>query len=176
VVCLDARDCYLHSTNRLLAALGVSNVAVLETADAVLVIDRNRTGEVKDLVDRLVRSGREEARAHTRGFRPWGWYERLAAGERFQVKRIAVNPGAAISLQYHNRRAEHWVVAHGAARVTVGENARLMREDEYVYIPVKTAHRLENPGPSPLEIIETQTGTYLGEDDIVRLEDAYGRI
>ncbi len=176
VVCLNSRDCYLHSTNRLVAALGVSNVAVLETADAVLVVDQRRTGEVKQLVERLSQAGREETRSHTRVFRPWGWYERLALGERFQVKRILLNPGASISLQFHNQRAEHWVVVHGAARVTVGEKASLMNENESVYIPAKAVHKLENPGPLPLEIIETQTGTYLGEDDILRLEDAYGRV
>ncbi len=176
VVCLDSRDCYLHSTNRLVAALGLSNVAVLETADAVLVVEQSRTGEVKRLVEQLSHAGREETQIHTRVFRPWGWYERLASGEHYQVKRIMLNPEASISLQFHKQRAEHWVVVHGAARVTMGEKTLLMNENESVYIPAKTVHKLKNPGPLPLEIIETQTGSYLGEDDIVRLEDVYGRI
>lgn len=176
VVSLENTGTYLHSTHRLVAAVGVSNLAVLETADAVLVVDQARAGEVKQLVEHLKGAGREETQHHLRVFRPWGWYERLALGERFQVKRLMLNPGARLSLQSHTRRAEHWVVVQGQALVRVGDVEQTLREDESVYIPMHTLHRLENATDSPVEIIETQTGEYLGEDDITRYEDVYGRI
>jgi mannose-1-phosphate guanylyltransferase/mannose-6-phosphate isomerase len=175
VLARDTKSSYLHSTHRLVAALGIHNLAVIETADAVLVMDRDKAGDVKGLVEELSLAGREEAQSHVRVFRPWGWYERLAKGERFQVKRIMLNPGASLSLQFHHHRAEHWVVVQGTARVTTSAGPLTLKEDQSVYIPLGETHRLENPGRIPLEIIEVQTGAYLGEDDIVRLEDPYGR-
>jgi mannose-1-phosphate guanylyltransferase/mannose-6-phosphate isomerase len=175
VVALDAENCYLHATHRLVAALGVKDVVVVETADAVLVADWSRTQEVKRLLANIARAGRSEADTHVKVYRPWGSYESLSVGDRFQVKRIVVNPGKVLSLQFHHHRAEHWVVVRGTARITVGEEVRLLGEDQSTYIPLGAVHRLENPGRIPLEIIEVQTGAYLGEDDIVRLEDSYGR-
>jgi mannose-1-phosphate guanylyltransferase/mannose-6-phosphate isomerase len=175
VVALDTERCYLHSTQRLVAALGVKDLVVVETADAVLVADWSRAQEVKHLLAQLTQAGRSEADTHVKVYRPWGSYESLSAGGRFQVKRIVVNPGKVLSLQFHHHRAEHWVVVRGTARITVGEEVRLLGEDQSTYIPLGTVHRLENPGRIPLEIIEVQTGAYLGEDDIVRLEDSYGR-
>ncbi len=175
VVVHNARGCYVHSSNRLVAAMDVENVAVVETADAVLVMNRDRTQGVKELLAGLKRAGRAESDTHLRVYRPWGSYEVLARAERFQVKRIVVNPGGALSSQFHHHRAEHWVVVRGTARITNGEKATLLTEDQSTYIPVGVVHRLENPGLVPLEIIEVQSGGYLGEDDIVRLEDSYGR-
>ncbi len=175
VVALDAANCYLHSTHRLVAALGVKDLVVVETADAVLVADWSRTQEVKQLLASIAQAGRSEADTHLTVYRPWGCYESLSAGDRFQVKRIVVNPGKVLSLQFHHHRSEHWVVVRGTARITVGDEARLLGEDQSTYIPLGSVHRLENPGRIPLEIIEVQTGAYLGEDDIVRLHDSYGR-
>ncbi len=175
VVIQNARGCYLHSSNRLVAAMDVENVAVVETADAVLVMDRNKTQGVKDLLAGLKKAGRSESDTHLRVYRPWGSYEVLARAERFQVKRIIVNPGGVLSSQYHHHRAEHWVVVRGTARIINGDATMLLGEDQSTYIPLGVTHRLENPGLVPLEIIEVQSGSYLGEDDIVRLEDSYGR-
>lgn len=175
VIQLESRDCYLHSSHRLVAALGVNNLSVVETADAVLVLPNDRCQDVKLLLENLKQQGRPETDTHLRVYRPWGSYETLALDERFQVKRIIVNPGAALSLQLHHHRAEHWVVVQGTARIRVGEKEMLMTEDQSSYIPLGTKHRLENPGCIPLEIIEIQTGSYLGENDIVRFEDTYGR-
>lgn len=174
VVQLDSADCYLHSTNRLVAALGLDGICLVETADAVLALPRERSQDVKKLLDLM--SSRQEKESHVKVYRPWGSYECLVQRERFQVKRLIVEPGQELSLQLHHHRAEHWVVVRGTAKVTVGEEARLMREDESIYIPLGCKHRLENPGRIPLEIIETQTGAYLGEDDIVRFKDTYGRM
>ena len=175
VISVDNHDCYLHGTRRLVAALGLTNLVVVETGDAVLVADRARSQEVKQIIARLGATQRAEKDTHLKVFRPWGNYEILARGARFQVKRIVVSPGAELSLQLHHHRAEQWVVVSGTARVTVDGVTRLLKEDESTYIPLGSQHRLENPGRIPLAIIEIQTGSYLGEDDIVRFEDVYGR-
>jgi mannose-1-phosphate guanylyltransferase/mannose-6-phosphate isomerase len=175
VIAEAVENSYLHSSGRLVAALGVSGLVVVETGDAILVADRKRTQEIRGIVDRLAQAGRAEKDTHVRVLRPWGWYEILAPGDRFQVKRIMVRPGAALSLQMHHHRAEHWVVVRGAGQITVGEERILLHEDQSTYIPLGQKHRLSNPGKLPLEIIEVQSGSYLGEDDIVRYEDDYGR-
>jgi len=175
VVALDSDNCYLHATHRLLATLGVKDLVVVETADAVRVADWSRTQEVKKILEKITAEGRSEADTHVKVYRPWGSYESLSFGDRFQVKRIVVNPGKVLSLQFHHHRAEHWVVVRGTARITVGDEVRLISEDQSTYIPLGAVHRMENPGRIPLEIIEVQTGAYLGEDDIVRIEDSYGR-
>ena len=166
---------YAHSEGRLVACVGTTNVVVVETADAVLVVDRSRVQDVKGLVSRIKAQRAPEADAHRKVHRPWGFYDSIDHGERFQVKRIVVSPGAQLSLQLHHHRAEHWVVVRGTARVTRGEEQFLLSENESTYIPLGTRHRLENPGKVPLEIIEIQSGAYLGEDDIVRFDDNYGR-
>ncbi|WP_290650591.1 mannose-1-phosphate guanylyltransferase/mannose-6-phosphate isomerase [Aquisalimonas sp.] len=171
----DCHDSYIRAEHRLVAALGLNDAVVVETADAVLVADRHRVQDVKTIVDRLRHDGREEPLNHRRVVRPWGSYERIAEGERFQVKRIVVSPGASLSLQMHHHRAEHWVVVRGTARITRGEDTFLLTEDQSTYIPLGVQHRLENQGKIPLELIEVQSGSYLGEDDIVRFSDAYGR-
>jgi mannose-1-phosphate guanylyltransferase/mannose-6-phosphate isomerase len=175
VVAEDVRNCYLHSTNRLVAALGIDNQVVVETKDAILVAATDRVQDIKLLVSKLRDENREEAVAHCKVYRPWGHYECIDGGDRFHVKRLTVNPGASLSLQLHYHRAEHWVVVKGTARITAGEKVSLLSEDQSTYIPWGTKHRLENPGKIPLELIEIQTGSYLGEDDIKRLEDNYGR-
>lgn len=163
------------SESRLVTCVGVENMIVVETADAVLVVNKDKTQDVKLIVDFLKKQDRLEGRWHRKVFRPWGWYDGIDAGERFQVKRIVVKPGAALSLQMHHHRAEHWVVVRGTARVTKDEEIFLVSENESTFIPLGTKHRLENPGCVPLEMIEIQSGSYLGEDDIVRFEDIYGR-
>lgn len=163
------------SGSRLVACVGMEDMVVVETPDAILIAHMNRTQDVKKIVDRLRREGRPEGQLHRKVFRPWGWYDGVDAGERFQVKRIVVNPGAALSLQMHHHRAEHWIVVRGTARVTRGDASYLVSENESTFIPLGTRHRLENPGRVPLEMIEVQSGSYLGEDDIVRFEDVYGR-
>ena len=175
VIAEGVRDSYIRADGPLIAALGVSDLVVVGTEDAVLVADRGRVQDVRGLVRRLEAEGRPEATRHLRILRPWGSYQTIDAGERFQVKRITVNPGAALSLQKHRHRAEHWVVVSGAALVTRGEESFELRANESTYIPAGTAHRLENAGAAPLHLIEVQSGDYLGEDDIVRLEDRYGR-
>ncbi len=159
----------------MVAAIGVSNLLIVETADAVLVADKNRAQDVKKVVDYLKASGRSEHEFHTRVFRPWGWYEGIDVGERFQVKRIMVKPGEKLSLQMHHHRIEHWVVVSGTARVPRDGVEELLAENESVYIPLGATYRLENPGRLPLHLIEVQSGSYLGEDDIVRFEDIYQR-
>ena len=175
VLVSDARNSYLHASTRLLAAVGVEDLVVVETADAVLVAGKDRVQDVKKIVERLKREGRSEALLHRRVNRPWGSYECIDAAERFQVKRITVHPGATLSLQMHHHRAEHWVVVRGTARITRGEETFMLSENQSTYIPLGVTHRLENPGKIPLELIEVQSGSYLGEDDIVRFEDHYGR-
>jgi mannose-1-phosphate guanylyltransferase/mannose-6-phosphate isomerase len=170
-----ATDTFVHADGRLVACLGTENLVVVETADAVLVADRSRAQDVKKIVQRLKSERRSEAVAHRLVHRPWGHYDSVDSGERFQVKRIVVEPGARLSLQMHHHRAEHWVVVRGTALVTRGEERFIVSENESAYIPLGVAHRLENPGKMPLEIIEVQSGSYLGEDDIVRLDDQYGR-
>ena len=160
---------------RLVATVGIQDVVVVETADAVLVASKDHTQNVRQVVDWLKNTGREESKTHRRVYRPWGDYEQLDAGEGYQVKRLTVKPGAALSLQLHHKRAEHWVVVRGRAKVTRDEDTLYLKENESTYIPIGTKHRLENPGPDTLEVIEVQSGSYLGEDDIVRFEDRYNR-
>ena len=172
---IASRDSMLLSQGRLIAGVGLTDTVVVETADAILVANRDHVQDVKQIVDWLKQQKREEHLIHRRVYRPWGSYESIDVGQRHQVKRITVNPGAALSLQMHHHRAEHWVVVHGTARVTRGEETFIVSENESTYIPIGTKHRLENPGAIPLEMIEVQSGSYLGEDDIVRFEDQYGR-
>ncbi len=176
VILDEAKNSYLRSEHRLLAAVGVENLIIIETADAVLVAHKNKAQHVKKIVEKLSLYGRAEAINHRKVYRPWGSYEKIDAGPRFQVKRIVVNPGSSLSLQMHYHRAEHWIVVKGTARVTNGEQTILLSENQSTYIPLGTKHRLSNPGKYPLELIEVQSGGYLGEDDIVRFEDAYGRV
>jgi len=171
----DARGCYVRSESRLVAALGVRDLVIVETDDAVLVADKSRAQEVKEVVEQLGREARSEHVSHSRVYRPWGYYESIDAGDRFQVKRIMVKAGEALSLQMHHHRAEHWVVVSGTAKVTRDDEVKLLSENESTYIPIGTKHRLENPGKVPLFLIEIQSGAYLGEDDIVRFEDRYQR-
>jgi mannose-1-phosphate guanylyltransferase/mannose-6-phosphate isomerase len=168
-------DTLAFSESRLVACVGVHDLIVVETPDAVLVAHKNHTQDVKKIAERLKRETRSEAQSHRKVHRPWGWYDGVDAGERFQVKRIVVKPGATLSLQMHHHRAEHWIVVRGTARVTRGEEVLLVSENESTFIPLGVKHRLENPGKVPLEMIEVQSGSYLGEDDIVRFEDNYGR-
>ncbi len=175
VVALDSENSYLRSETRLLAAIGVRDLIVVATDDVVLVLPKDRAQDVRTMVESLKSGDRQEASLHPRVYRPWGYYQTVHDGERFQVKRITVNVGASLSLQLHRHRAEHWVVANGAARVTRGDETFMLNENESTYIPPNTRHRLENPGKVPLNIIEIQSGSYLGEDDIVRYEDDYGR-
>ena len=170
-----AKNNYLHATSRMIAAVGIEDLVVVETTDAVLVAARDQVQNVKEIVQQLKKQQRNEAFLHRRVNRPWGAYEKIDVGERFQVKRITVRPGACLSLQKHHHRSEHWVVVKGTAKVTCGENILLLTENQSTYIPLGEVHRLENPGQIPLEIIEVQSGSYLGEDDIVRLEDIYDR-
>jgi mannose-1-phosphate guanylyltransferase/mannose-6-phosphate isomerase len=171
----DASNCYFYSESRLVAAVGLADCIVIETKDAVLVAPRDRVQEVKKLVERLKADGRYETSLHREVFRPWGSYDSVDNGDRFQVKRIVVKPGAQLSLQMHHHRAEHWIVVQGTARVMRGEESFLLGENESTFIPMGTTHRLENPGKVPLHLIDVQSGSYLGEDDIVRFEDTYGR-
>ncbi len=171
----NARDCYVRSDGILTAVVGLSDAVVVVTEDAVLAMHRDDAQDVKKVVDRLRAAGRHEAVAHNRCYRPWGFYESLINGDRFQVKRIVVSPGQKLSLQKHYHRAEHWVVVNGSALVTRDDDKMLVRENESIYLPLGCVHRLENPGKIPLTLIEVQSGAYLGEDDIVRLEDTYGR-
>ncbi|VVE35227.1 mannose-1-phosphate guanylyltransferase/mannose-6-phosphate isomerase [Pandoraea cepalis] len=175
VVAHDVKNSYIRSESRIVAAVGVENVVVVETPDAVLVAGKEHVQDVRKVVDSLIAQGRSESTLHRRVFRPWGAYEGLGEGERFQVKRIFVKPGAALSLQMHYHRSEHWIVVRGTANVTCDGKTILLTENQSTYIPLGTSHRLENPGKVPLELIEVQSGTYLGEDDIVRFEDHYGR-
>jgi mannose-1-phosphate guanylyltransferase/mannose-6-phosphate isomerase len=168
-------DTLVFASDRLVACLGMRGAVVVETPDVVMVADKSRTQDVKKLVSRLKTEARSEVSAHRKIHRPWGYYDSIDSGDRFQVKRIVVNPGASLSLQMHHHRAEHWIVVHGTARVTRGEESFLLSENQSTYIPLGTVHRLENPGQLPLEMIEVQSGAYLGEDDIVRFEDTYGR-
>ena len=171
----DATGCYIRSDSRLVVALGVKDLLVVETDDAVLVGERSRAQEVRDIVQRLGDQSRLEHLSHMRAYRPWGYFESIDAGERFQVKRIMVKPREALSLQLHHKRAEHWVVVSGKARVTRGDAVYEVAENESTFIPLGTKHRLENPNDEPLYLIEIQSGSYLGEDDIVRFEDRYDR-
>jgi mannose-1-phosphate guanylyltransferase/mannose-6-phosphate isomerase len=171
----DSHNTLVHASSRLVSAVGLTDVVIVETADAVLVADRERSQEVKQIVAHLGREQRGEQALHRKVHRPWGWYDSIDAGPRFQVKRIMVKPGASLSLQKHHHRAEHWIVVSGTAEVTNGDKVILLTENQSTYIPLGEVHRLANPGKVPLEIIEVQSGSYLGEDDIVRFEDTYGR-
>lgn len=175
VVTMDASGCVVHSDGRLTAVVGVNDLVVVSTSDAVMVIPRARSQEVRELVAKLKAAKRPEATDHKRVHRPWGYYESIDMGERFQVKRIVVIPGGVLSLQKHRHRAEHWVVVRGTAEVTIGDTIQAVHENESVYIPIGSVHRLANQGKIPLELIEVQTGSYLGEDDIERIEDIYKR-
>ena len=171
----DSSNTLIHATSRLVSAVGLDNVVVIETPDAVLVASRERSQDVKLIVNQLNAQGRGEQTLHRKVHRPWGWYDSIDHGPRHQVKRIMVKPGASLSLQMHHHRAEHWIVVSGTAEVTNGDKVILLAENQSTYIPLGQTHRLANPGKVPLEIIEVQSGSYLGEDDIVRFEDTYGR-
>ena len=172
---LNTRNSMLLGKQRLITAVGLEDTVVVETADAILVAHRDSVQDVKQVVDWIKSEGRQEHLTHRCVYRPWGHYDSIDAGERYQVKRIFVNPGAALSLQMHHHRAEHWIVVSGTARVTRGDETFYLAENQSTYIPIGTKHRLENTGTIPLEMIEVQSGSYLGEDDIVRFEDIYGR-
>ncbi|MDX3906479.1 MAG: mannose-1-phosphate guanylyltransferase/mannose-6-phosphate isomerase [Pigmentiphaga sp.] len=175
VIAQDSRNTLVHATSRLVGLVGVENLVVVETPDAVLVADKSRSQDVKHIVNALGKQQREEHMLHRKVHRPWGWYDSIDEDERFKVKRIQVNPKASLSLQKHHHRAEHWIVVKGTAEITCGEKTFLLTENQSTYIPLGEVHRLYNPGMVPLELIEVQSGTYLGEDDIVRLADDFGR-
>lgn len=175
VITIDTRNTFIDAENALVATIGLSDTIVVQTKDAVLVAARDRVQDVKKIVEKLKADGRGEYKLHRQVYRPWGHYDSIDAGDRYQVKRISVNPGAKLSVQMHHHRAEHWVVVSGTARVTLDGVDRLLAENESIYLPIGAVHALENPGKIPLELIEVQVGAYLGEDDIVRFEDRYGR-
>ena len=175
VYTFDTCDSYIHSESRLVTTVGLKDHIVVETADAVMVAHRDKAQDVKEIVEQLKAEKRDEAIIHNKAYRPWGSYESIDREDRFQVKRITVNPGARLSLQLHHHRAEHWIVVKGTATVTCGDKQFVLTENQSTYIPLGEKHRLENTGKIPLEIIEVQTGSYLGEDDIVRFDDEYGR-
>jgi mannose-1-phosphate guanylyltransferase/mannose-6-phosphate isomerase len=170
-----SQRCYVYADHRLVTLLGTEDLFVVETSDAVLVGHKDHAQDVKKIVERLQRSKRKETDFHREVFRPWGSFDSIDQGDKYQVKRITVAPGAKLSLQYHHHRAEHWIVVSGTGKVRIGDRTQLLAENQSVYIPIGETHSLENPGAIPLELIEVQSGSYLGEDDIVRLEDIYGR-
>jgi mannose-1-phosphate guanylyltransferase/mannose-6-phosphate isomerase len=172
----DTKNTFVHSSSRLVSTVGVDNLVIIETADAILIADKSQSQHVKKIVNQLIQDNRQEDTLHRKVHRPWGWYDSIDEGARFKVKRIQVKPGASLSLQKHAHRAEHWVVIKGTAEITNGENVLTLTENQSTYIPPGTLHRLSNPGDIPLEIIEVQSGSYVGEDDIVRVEDSYGRV
>ena len=176
VLTVDSHNSFIHAQNKLVAVIGVHDLVVVETADAVMISPKDRVQEVKQIVDQLKQRGRSEVDLHRKASRPWGNYDLVDSGERHQTKRIVVKPGAKLSLQRHHHRAEHWVVVKGTALVTKGEETLLITENESTYIPLGVIHCLENPGVIPLEIVEVQSGSYLGEDDIIRFDDQYGRV
>ena len=176
VLLTDSHNSLVQATSRLVTLVGVRDLVVIETPDAVMVADKTRSQNVKHIVAALQKSGREEHTLHRKVHRPWGWYDSIDEAERFKVKRIMVKPGASLSLQKHHHRAEHWIVVKGTAEITNGDKVLLLTENQSTYIPLGEVHRLANPGTLPLEIIEVQSGSYLGEDDIVRFEDTYGRV
>jgi mannose-1-phosphate guanylyltransferase len=171
----DIENCLVRSESRLVAAFGVRDLIIVETKDAVMIVHKDRAQDIKNIVEKLEAEGKSEHINHREVYRPWGSYDSLERGERFQVKRIIVKPGARISTQMHYHRAEHWIVVRGTAKVTIDGETVLLTENESTFIPVGKMHILENPGKIPLELIEVQSGTYLGEDDIVRFEDKYGK-
>lgn len=176
VITVDSTNNYIYAENKLVATVGVDNLVIVETKDAILVANKNKVQDVKDIVNKLKKSGRSEFKLHREVYRPWGKYDSIDIGRRDQVKRITVKPGAKLSIQMHHHRAEHWIVVSGTAKVTNGDETILLTENESTYIPIGQVHALENPGVLPLELIEVQSGSYLGEDDIVRFEDRYGRV
>lgn len=176
VIAHDTHNSYLHSQNKLITTLGIDNLVVIDTPDAVLVADKSKVQNIKDIVNELKEQHRSETKIHREVYRPWGKYDSVDQGERFQVKRITVNPGAKLSVQMHHHRAEHWIIVSGTAKVTLDDETILLSENQSTYIPIGVVHALENPGKLPLEMIEVQSGSYLGEDDIVRFEDKYGRV
>lgn len=176
VLTVDTENSYIHAGSRLVAAIGVQGLVIIETADAVMIAPKDRVQEVKEIVTQLKNLKRKEADIHRKAYRPWGHYDSVDSGERHQTKRIVVKPGARLSLQKHHHRAEHWVVVKGTALVTKGDEKLLISENESIYIPLGIIHCLENPGVIPLEIVEVQSGSYLGEDDIIRFDDSYGRV
>jgi mannose-1-phosphate guanylyltransferase/mannose-6-phosphate isomerase len=175
IIALDNNDCFIQAEHKLIATIGLEHIVVVETDDAIMVAHKDRVQDVKTIVNQLKKDNRTESSLHRKVYRPWGYYDSIDSGERFQVKRIVVNPGAQLSLQMHHHRAEHWIVVQGTAEVRCGEKTMLLSENQSTYIPLGEIHQLANPGKFPLEIIEVQSGSYLGEDDIVRLEDVYGR-
>jgi mannose-1-phosphate guanylyltransferase/mannose-6-phosphate isomerase len=172
---LESENNLIHAQHRLVCAVGVQDLMIVETADAVLITHKNSSQRIKDVFQELHQQGRVEGELHRKVHRPWGWYLEVDEGERFKVKRIQVKPGASLSLQMHHHRAEHWIVVQGTAEIVNGEHKLVLTENQSTYIPLGQKHRLSNPGHIPLEIIEVQSGGYLGEDDIVRFEDRYGR-
>ncbi len=175
VIAHDTTNSYIHSQNKLVTILGVDNLVVIDTPDAVLIADKDKVQNVKEIVNELKAQQRSETKLHREVYRPWGKYDSVDNGDRFQVKRITVNPGAKLSVQMHHHRAEHWIIVSGTAKVTLDDETILLSENQSTYIPIGVVHALENPGKLPLEMIEVQSGSYLGEDDIVRFEDRYGR-
>jgi mannose-1-phosphate guanylyltransferase/mannose-6-phosphate isomerase len=175
VIAQQTTNSYIHSQNKLIATVGVDNLVIIDTPDAVLIANKDKVQEVKLIVEQLKKEQRPEAVIHREVYRPWGKYDSVDAGERFQVKRITVKPGAKLSVQMHHHRAEHWIIVSGTAKVTIDDSTVLLSENQSAYIPIGAVHALENPGKLPLEMIEVQSGSYLGEDDIVRFEDKYGR-
>jgi len=175
VISQGSRNCYLRSEHRLVVGLGVENLVVVETDDAVLIADRSKAQDIKTVVKQLEADGSPEGKAHRKIYRPWGSYTGVTEGSRWQVKRISVNPGASLSLQMHHHRAEHWIVVKGTAIVELNGQEQLLTENQSTYIPLGCKHRLSNPGKIPVELIEVQSGEYLAEDDIVRFQDRYGR-
>jgi len=176
VIAQQTTNSYIHSQNKLITTIGVDNLVIIDTPDAVLVANKDKVQEVKQIVEQLKKEQRPEAVLHREVYRPWGKYDSVDSGERFQVKRITVKPGAKLSVQMHHHRAEHWIVVSGTAKVTIDDKSVLLSENQSAYIPIGAVHALENPGKLPLEMIEVQSGSYLGEDDIVRFEDRYGRV
>jgi mannose-1-phosphate guanylyltransferase/mannose-6-phosphate isomerase len=175
LIAAGTNNTYINASSRLVAAVGVSNLVIVETPDAVLVADKGSSQDVKSVIQQLKDSDRDEKDFHRKVNRPWGWYDNVDQGDCFKVKRIRVKPGASLSLQMHNHRAEHWIVVKGIAEITNGDKVIVLKENQSTYVPKGQIHRLTNPGCDPLEIIEVQSGDYLGEDDIVRFEDKYGR-
>jgi len=176
VITHNVHNSYIRSQNQLVSVLGLENLIVIATEDAILIADKKHVHQIKNIVEELKKTNRQELNIHKRTYRPWGYYQNIDLGERFQVKRIMVKPGAKTSTQIHYHRAEHWVVVEGTAKVIRGNETLLIHENESVYLPMGIKHRIENPGKIALHFIEVQSGSYLGEDDIVRIEDAYGRV
>ena len=176
VITQDTTNTYINADHHMVAAIGIDNLIIIDTPDVTFIATKDKAQEVKSIVESLQASGRCESSAHRKVYRPWGWYDSVESGKHFQVKRIYVKPGAKLSLQMHHKRAEHWVIVNGTATVTNGEQTFSLSKGESTYIPLGIIHALENQTNQPLEIIEVQSGTYLGEDDIVRFEDSYGRI